>query len=189
MNCSLNFLRDDLNKNTLVCANGSREDWCLFCTEQVFPWSLCRAMELICLRSASHWRGKQPMESCRCPGCAAAVALLSPSPCWPCCCTKHSWPQARAPCQCSCKSNSLRLHWELQGVFPGLFWGGWFRETNFGPMGSTNKAIQLSPPRHRWEWGGGRWAMHVLQSSSPSPLATLSEAPAFHLGRRFLQGL
>lgn len=41
VNCSLNFLRNDLNKNVLVCFNGSREDLCLLHTEQVFPWSSC----------------------------------------------------------------------------------------------------------------------------------------------------
>lgn len=41
VNCSLNLLRNDLNKNILLCANGNGEDWCLLRTEQVFPWSLC----------------------------------------------------------------------------------------------------------------------------------------------------
>lgn len=41
VNCSLNFLKNDLNKNVLLCANGSSEDGCLLYTEHVFPWSLC----------------------------------------------------------------------------------------------------------------------------------------------------
>lgn len=147
-------------------------------------------MELICLPLASHWRGEQHVECCRSPGCAAAVALLSHSPCWPCCCTKHLWPPARARCQRNWESNSCRLMALGATVcVPRLVLGQVIEEDKLWALGQHKQTIQQSLTKHRWEWGGGRRAVHVPQSSSPSPLATLSEAPAFHLGRRFLQGL
>lgn len=65
---------------------------------------------------------------------------------------------------------------------PRLVLGQLIQERKLWARGQHKQSHSTEPHGAQMEWGGGHWAMHVLQSSSPSPLAVLSEAPAFHLG-------